>query len=51
MAKKDYMSMFKREREFYMAERNFMLTASALIVSFMYQKFVSAIFKLNDIEN
>ena len=34
-----------------MAERNFMLTASALLVSFMYHKFVSTLFKLNDIEN
>lgn len=43
--------MFKREREFYLAERNFMLTASALIVTFFYRSFVYGLSKLNDLEN
>lgn len=34
-----------------MAERNFMLTAAALLVSFIYHKFVAAFSKLDDIEN
>ena len=41
--------MMKKYREFYMAERNFMLTSSALFVYFVFQRFLVAIKKLTDI--
>jgi hypothetical protein len=34
-----------------MAERNFMLTSSALFISFVFQRFCAALSKLNDLEN
>ena len=47
----DYLIMYKRYRELYMAERNFMLTFSALFVTFAYYRFVEGIKKLVDVEN
>ena len=39
----DYLIVYKRYREFYMAERNFMLTSSALIAYFVFQQLLSLI--------
>ena len=46
----DYLMMYKRNRDYYMAERNFMLTASALFVYFVFQRFLYGFKKLTDIE-
>lgn len=49
--KEDYLSLYRNYREFYLAERNFMLTSSALFAYFALQSLLKAISKLNDIEN
>ena len=38
--KEDYLTIYKKLREYYMAERNFMLTASALIVMYIFSRFL-----------
>ena len=47
----NYLLMYKKYRELYMAERNFMLTFSALFIYYVYQRFLFAIRKLVTIEN
>lgn len=35
----DYIILYKKYREYYMAERNFMLTASALFIMIVFKRF------------
>lgn len=49
--KEDYLQLYRNYREFYMAERNFMLTSSALFISFVFHRLCATISKLNDLEN
>jgi hypothetical protein len=46
----EYINMYGKLREFYMAERNFMLTASTLFAMFIFQRFFAAFRKLYDFE-
>lgn len=45
--REDYLIMYRRYREFYMAERNFMLTSSALLVYFIFSRMVVSLNKLH----
>lgn len=45
------MGMLKEHREYYLAERNIMLTCSALFVYFVFQRLMFNIRKLADEEN
>lgn len=47
----DYLDLYKKTREYYMAERNFMLTGSALIATWIFRRFVVGFARLNDVEN
>ena len=49
--KVDYLSLYKQSREYYMAERNFMLTATTLFATFVLFRFMATLGKLNGIEN
>lgn len=49
--KEDYLQLYRNYREFYMSERNFMLTSSALFISFVFHRLCATISKLNDLEN
>lgn len=44
----DYIIIYKKLREYYMAERNFMLTSSTLFVMFVFRKFLSGFRKIYD---
>ncbi len=46
----DYLTIYKQSREYYMAERNFMLTATTLFATFVLWRFLAAFDKLNNIE-
>ena len=46
----DYIIMFKQYREYYMAERNFMLTASTLFIMFIFNRFFNGFKRLYEIE-
>ena len=48
--KVDYLTIYKQSREYYMAERNFMLTATTLFATFVLWRFLAAFDKLNNIE-
>ena len=48
--KVDYLTIYKQSREYYMAERNFMLTATTLFATFVLWRFLAAFDKLNGIE-
>lgn len=43
--------LFKKYREYYLAERNFMLTSSALVIYFVFVQFLGALGKLCDVED
>jgi hypothetical protein len=47
--REDYLQLYRNYREYYMAERNFMLTSSALFISFVFERFCAALSKLNDL--
>lgn len=47
--REDYMSIYKKLREFYMAERNFMLTLSALSSMFIFKRFMATFNKWYDL--
>lgn len=49
--KEDYLQLYRNYREFYMSERNFMLTSSALFIAFVFHRLCATIAKLNDLEN
>lgn len=49
--KVDYLDLYKKTREYYMAERNFMLTGSALITTWIFRRFLVGFSRLNDVEN
>ena len=44
----DYMIIYKKLREYYMAERNFMLTSSTLFIMFVFRKFLSGFRQIYD---
>ena len=46
----DYIIIYKKLREYYMAERNFMLTSSTLFVMFVFKNFLSGFRKIYDNE-
>ena len=46
----DYLDLYKKTREYYMAERNFMLTGSALIATWIFRRFLVGFSRLNDVE-
>lgn len=46
----DYIIIFKQFREYYMAERNFMLTASTLFIMFVFNRFFRGFRNLYDLE-
>lgn len=48
--KEDYLSIYKKLREFHMAERNFMLTGSALLTMFIFKRFLATFRKWYDLE-
>ena len=47
--KEDYLQLYRNYREFYMSERNFMLTSSALFIAFVFHRLCATIAKLNDL--
>lgn len=47
----DYIIIYKKLREYYMAERNFMLTSSTLFVWFVFKMFLGGFRKMYDNEN
>ena len=49
--KNDYIILYKKYREYYMAERNFMLTASSLFIMFVFDRFYRGFKRLYEIEN
>ena len=46
----DYIIVFKQYRDYYMSERNFMLTASTLFIMLVFDRFFRGIRKLYEIE-
>jgi len=46
----DYIIIYKKLREYYMAERNFMLTSSTLFVMFVFKNFLGGFRKIYDNE-
>lgn len=46
----DYIIIYKKLREYYMAERNFMLTSSTLFVWFVFRKFFAGFRKIYENE-
>ena len=46
----DYLDLYKKTREYYMAERNLMLTGSALVATWIFRRFIIGFSRLNDIE-
>lgn len=46
----DYIILYKKFREYYMAERNFMLTASALFIMFAFNRFFTGLKRLYEME-
>lgn len=46
----DYIIIYKKLREYYMAERNFMLTSSTLFVMFVFRNFLAGFRKIYDNE-
>lgn len=48
--RESYVAIYIKLREFYMAERNFMLTGSTLLVLFILWRFLAAFKKLYDLE-
>ena len=46
----DYIIVFKQYREYYMAERNFMMTASTLFIMFAFNRFFRGFRRLYEIE-
>ena len=49
--REDYLQLYRNYREFYMSERNFMLTSSALFIAFVFHRLCATISKLNDLES
>ena len=46
----DYLDLYKKTREYYMAERNLMLTGAALIATWIFRRFLVGFSRLNDVE-
>ena len=46
----DYIILFKQYRDYYMAERNFLLTASSLFIIFVFNRFFAGFKKLYEFE-
>lgn len=44
----DYLIIYKKLREYYMAERNFMLTSSTLFIMFVFRKFLGGFRQIYD---